>query len=418
MKYFVYFRRSLTRAWREQLLFILMLTCTLALPLCVSLLQSSYTYGIEVYNDFVSGGHFGIIRYAQSGDEALFENLDGIIPVWEDGVLYLDRTADNPLTFDEQQSPEFYDISMSVTMAMYNVGRYDLYLECTEGSCMNAHANDFAPALHGAALLLTILTAGTVYAFFWNKKTADMRALSAIGASYRQIVLLSCAQFLFVQLSSSLLSLILVSGAFRLLTNRYLVMDWRAESIRMRSSGNWFVYHMDVRSVSMILICALAAGALIWYVWLMLYRFSDTKFMKRLRKCIQRDGLRRRVGSGRVTIRKILLRRQTLRICVYTLLAIPMLTGAVLLWQLCEPATDPATAPTDDSQGIRVFLYSQADIWSDSLDFLYDIEGVADIEYTGVPVAQYLILDDRASIRADGNDGRHAFVTDILQTML
>ena len=69
MRYFVYLKRSLTRAWRSHLLLILLLAFALALPMGVSILRASYQRGDTLQAEFVSGGHHIGIHNAQPGDE-------------------------------------------------------------------------------------------------------------------------------------------------------------------------------------------------------------------------------------------------------------------------------------------------------------------------------------------------------------
>ena len=45
MRYFIYLKRSLTRAWRSHLLLILLLACAISLPMGVSILRASYQRG-------------------------------------------------------------------------------------------------------------------------------------------------------------------------------------------------------------------------------------------------------------------------------------------------------------------------------------------------------------------------------------
>ena len=97
MRYFVYLKRSLTRAWRSHLLLILLLACAISLPMGVSILRASYQRGDTLQAEFVSGGHHIGIYNAQPGDEAYFENLPGGTAVWEDGKLYIDRDPDTPI---------------------------------------------------------------------------------------------------------------------------------------------------------------------------------------------------------------------------------------------------------------------------------------------------------------------------------
>ena len=69
MRYFVYLKRSLTRAWRSHLLLVLLLTCAISLPMGVSILRASYQRGDTLQAEFVSGGHHIGIYNAQPGDE-------------------------------------------------------------------------------------------------------------------------------------------------------------------------------------------------------------------------------------------------------------------------------------------------------------------------------------------------------------
>ena len=75
MHYFLYLRRSLTRAWREHLLLLVVMTLAFALPLGMSVLAESCRYGGEQWYIAVTKGGYPVrIANVSAKDAAFFDS--------------------------------------------------------------------------------------------------------------------------------------------------------------------------------------------------------------------------------------------------------------------------------------------------------------------------------------------------------
>ena len=72
MQYFLYLRRSLTRAWRAHVLLVLLVTCAMAFPICLSILESGYVRGALEDNIRRGVSHDVRIDNAMPGDGCIF----------------------------------------------------------------------------------------------------------------------------------------------------------------------------------------------------------------------------------------------------------------------------------------------------------------------------------------------------------
>ena len=110
MYYFLYLRRSFSRAWREHVLLLLLLACAISLPLSLSIIDASNLNGLTQQKYHYTRNHNYRIRNAEPGDESIFEAYpDLMTPVWDDGELYVDRTANNPLRRDPENGTLIID---------------------------------------------------------------------------------------------------------------------------------------------------------------------------------------------------------------------------------------------------------------------------------------------------------------------
>ena len=110
MYYFLYLRRSFSRAWRAHVLLLLLLACAISLPLSLSIIDASNLNGLTQQKYHYTRNHNYRIRNAEPGDESIFEAYpDLMTPVWDDGEMYVDRTANNPLRRDPENGTLIID---------------------------------------------------------------------------------------------------------------------------------------------------------------------------------------------------------------------------------------------------------------------------------------------------------------------
>ena len=82
MQYFLYLRRSLTLAWRAHVLLVLLVTCAISIPLCLSIIDASKLNGLAEQNYHYTRNHNFKIHNAEPGDEAIFAgHEDMLLPV-------------------------------------------------------------------------------------------------------------------------------------------------------------------------------------------------------------------------------------------------------------------------------------------------------------------------------------------------
>lgn len=205
MKYFLYLRRLFSRAWREQLLLLFLLTTVVMLPLCMMILESSRVYGAEFENMLYTKGNGIIIHYAEPGDEEIFSDVPGAIAVWDDGVLYVDRTADNPWNEAEERPTAFHtDVREAFTASER---RWFLRMENVEDMRSDSSKMRFPPVLYVVLFSFTTFLLLRAYSLYWKQKREDMDGLRSIGAERRQISRIFCAHFLLMHTAASLLAL-------------------------------------------------------------------------------------------------------------------------------------------------------------------------------------------------------------------
>ncbi len=402
MRYFLYLKRSLTRAWRSHLLLMLLLACALALPLCLSIMESSTQYGIQQYNAFHTGGHSLRIRNAKRGDETIFDCIPGTFTVWEDGKLYLDRTPDNPLQYDEDGIMR-EDLTKRITeMPEWSLLQTEGFsLELLDGYHMNPAFFRVEPKIRCVVLAFSLLLQGIVLVYFGCKQQKEWHQLSMIGASRIQLRLLQFVQYVFHTLLSTALSIAMTYGFMRFLiaNSMHLPSTHLDKQYRV---GFWILFHVNRKEIAEIALLCLAFGMFAclwspsvsrkgqWFRW---------KYMLPVR-------MNHRIHS---VVSQIFLRKDLSKVGVSFLLAVPMLIAAILLLSLRTPTE---VYQRTAEYPISISLNSTERTWLDTdFESLHTIDGVAGICMEYNPQLYY-VIDNRVQEpidRAEEN-WRYSFI--------
>ena len=396
MRYFVYLKRSLTRAWRSHLLLILLLTCAISLPMGVSILRASYQRGDTLQAEFVSGGHHIGIYNAQPGDEAYFENLPGGTAVWEDGKLYIDRDPDTPiLEYGDEGYFNKGDPLQTEVRSRAQESPNNLIIEYHE-NYFGENASYIIPDTFFVVVLLfanAILCC--VLGTYWHRNGGEMRKLQSVGASRGQILSLSFVHLLLVQSVAVLLAVLSSVGTLYFLTNRYLVL-YRTGT--QRHAGNtYFWMAFDVNPAQLLVCIGIAFGIavlffLLWHtVELCIYSLS---LRQKKRHPLGRIRFAR---QARRILTAVFLRRGTVSLFFCLLIAVPLVLSSVLLIQLRQDPEEEA-ASTSTKGGIRVAVDMRffPGFTEENLAYFENLEGVAHVEpqYSKENYA-YHLRDDR-----------------------
>ena len=380
MRYFIYLKRSLTRAWRSHLLLVLMLTCAISLPMGVSILHASYQRGDTLQAEFVSGGHHIGILNAQPGDEAYFADLPGATAVWEDGKLYIDRDPGSHMVRygDENYSEEGDPLHDAVWERICMVPHY-LIVEYFENYFDN-HADYIVPReLFYAVGAFSACILCFAYGVYWHRNGCEMRKLQSVGASRGQILSLSFVHLLLVQSAAVLLAVLTSVGTLYFLTNRYLVL-YRTGTQRHASNSNlWMAF--DVNPSQLLACIGIAFGSAVLFFLLWHTVELCTYSLSLQQKTLHPLGRIRFARQARRMLAAVFLRRGTVSLFFCLLIAVPLVLSSVLLIQLRQDPEEEA-ASTSTKGGIRVAVDRRfcAELTEENLAYFENLEGVDHVE--------------------------------------
>ena len=399
MRYFIYLKRSLTRAWRSHLLLVLLLAVAISLPICLSVIDASRLQGEEAFVYHHTQGHNVRIHDAVPGDEVYFENLRGGIAVWDGDILYVDRTADNPLRF-ANGNPVSDSFAMEVWQLADGAGR-GLSAEILETFMTEIPESCFSPKIWAAVLLFAAVLQGFSCLLFVRRQKPDLLRLRAIGAQKTQLLHLLLAESVLHQLVAAGLSMLFSIGGLKLLYDRFLGMTLLHMPIEQTSSLQWYVFACDYEKICVFLALSMVY-ALLLHIFLLFYTVLRKKQTRRRHILLQ---LRK---SSRL-LHRVFLRNHPLRIAAYILIAVPVLAGAVFLWRM-RPTVDTASEYIRDS-AITVALQStEAGRLDSDLEPLRQIPGVAEVSPLYTDNLSYYVLDERAfGTHMSGNTVYHGF---------
>lgn len=379
MHYFIYLRRSLTRAWRSHLLLILLLACAISLPMGVSILRASYQCGERMRAEFVSGGHHIGIHNAQPGDEAYFADLPGATAVWEDGKLYIDRDPGSHMVKygDENFSegdPLHYAVGERIRMVSHYliVEFYENYFDEYADSIVPKELFYAVGAFSGCILCFA-------YGVYWHRNGGEMRKLQSVGASGRQILSLSFVHLLLVQSVAAIVAVLSSVGTLYFLTNRYLML-YRTGTQRHASNSNfWMAFDVNPAQLLVCIGIAFGIAVLFFLLWHTVELCTYSLSLKQ--KTLHPLGRVRFARQVRRMLAAVFLRRGTVSLFFCLLIAVPLVLSSVLLIQLRQDPEEEA-ASTSTKGGIRVAVDRRfcAELTEENLAYFENLEGVDHVE--------------------------------------
>ena len=396
MRYFVYLKRSLTRAWRSHLLLILLLTCAISLPMGVSILRASYQRGDTLQAEFVSGGHHIGIHNAQPGDEAYFADLPGGTAVWEDGKLYIDRDPDTPiLEYGDEGYFNKGDPLQTEVRSRAQESPNNLIIEYHE-NYFGENASYIIPDTFFVVVLLfanAILCC--VLGTYWHRNGGEMRKLQSVGASRGQILSLSFVHLLLVQSVAVLLAVLTSVGTLYFLTNRYLVL-YRTGTQRHAANTNfWMAF--DVNPAQLLVCIGIAFGIAVLF-FLLWQGISACMYKLTLRPRQAHPLVKLRFRARlRSVLQHVFLRRGTVSLLFCLLAAVPLVLSSVLFLQLREDPEEAAALFTNEK--IRVGLDTRflEGFTAEKLAYFENLEGVDHVEPRfSQSTYSYALRDDRS----------------------
>ena len=383
------------------MLLVLLVSCAISLPLCLSIIDASNLNGLTQQNYHYTRNHNYRIRNAEPGDESIFETYpDLMTPVWDDGELYVDRTANNPLRRDPENGTLIIDNFVTfVANLTYQSGKA-IQPEMLEGYIQDVSHSTFSPKIWLAVTGMAGLIAAACEGMYWGKRTGEIGQLSSIGASPSQITTLFLAQFLILHLLSFALGTAISTNLSRIIIKRFFQVDMRDTSEAYRSAF-WVIYAVDWAVVAKLLLILFAVAALVFAVWLSISQQTGIRLL--LQNVIGHPLWKIRQKCGMLI--RLFLRRRVLRVCVCILIAVPMLAGSVLLLQLRQSEEEYlANAP---EYPLCVYLKMTRYITISKILPLLQLDGVADI----VPqcleqyFTSYYILDRKVPPSVDYETG-------------
>lgn len=390
MKYFLYLRRSFTRAWREHLLLVLLLSCAMSLPLCMSIMESSYVHA--ALEDNVRRGvvHDIRIENAVPGDEVYFREYEDAAVFWEDGNLYID--AHHTLT--KETCSQFGDRAREIAKAH---PERDWLVNSLAGLQNEEAWYRFPQKYHiaagGFAAFLVCLTYGN----YWLRKRTEIGRLTAIGAQNYQIAAMYFMHFAMLLVCAAAASLSLTAAFLWILTRRFL-------GYTMTDATEMYFARLPLFrfSVEWSRIVVRIGG--IWLIAVLFFAMifplcAGGKSVRELLSPVIRKPI---VPLSRKKFLPLLFcgifrRRNNTKRILCAILAIPMLVGSLLLLQLRE---DPEKLRSDIPEyGFSVFLDARrCSRNTDDLRKLAEIPGVAAIaDITERTSEEYVVCGDGAA---------------------
>ena len=238
MRYFLYLHRSFIRAWREQVLLLVVMTLAFALPLGMSVLAESCRYGGEQwYIDFSNGGYPVRIAHVTAENAAFFDSLEGFTPIYSAGDEVLFLKPDPSLHFGEDVEELgifvtrlhaiFEKIAASGGSTSLVEEIYSVYTE----NPLIAQYRTFTLVL----LLFSAVTQCAFYTLHLHKHTKAHGALLSMGATRTQLSLLTAAHLALLLFLSAGLALLFSIGGMRLLIDAYFS--------GVSDSSFWILFH-------------------------------------------------------------------------------------------------------------------------------------------------------------------------------
>ncbi len=401
MRYLLYLRRSLTRDWREHLLLALLLACAIALPLCMSIYDTSTLRGWRDSNyHFSHGGHNFWIQNAVAGDEELFTELTGGVPVWDNGYLYVDRTADNPVRWEDGRAVGG-ELQTELQLIVVNTGRPELTVDFMDDQGFDTTRSSFPDAAWIAVVLFSGLLQAVFLLFYWKKREAETQKLSFIGATPIQLGWLLFAETMLSQITASAVSLGASVCFIYTLIQSYFYLYTPDVALNDLTTIAWVRFDLDPKQLVLLILILLLLSAAVCLVYTLFLCRRDAR--KRLGAWRIRRHPRIHAAKMPTTIlRRTFLRANTMRICGTMLLALALLTASSLLLKI--QASSEKSVEVFGEEGISVSLKHYENWNMQKLQFLNEIPGISEIVPKYVSRIVNLVLDERATFTMRMNE--------------
>ena len=191
MSYFVYLKRSLHKRNFRHLFFFIILTCTMVMPLILSIYSSSVQEGIRQFVLDSTKGSVFWIENAKETDLMLFQDLESLEARYEDHVIYLSLTADADPDSEELNRRQEHQLQHIINersnsnlhpLNNFYFGRDESYADLVNENRRTEWM------IAGIALLVFLACYGAHLRLF----RTDIGILRSIGAGKGKIVLLFC----------------------------------------------------------------------------------------------------------------------------------------------------------------------------------------------------------------------------------
>ena len=120
-KYHIYVIKSFKERILMHIGFIIMLTCAFILPFIFTIALDSASYGLQLQNEYITGGSDFYIENAQKDDLVHYNEINGITARYDEGKIFIDSVK----KLDKESRRE---LSMLLFIETSNIGQDRLIL--------------------------------------------------------------------------------------------------------------------------------------------------------------------------------------------------------------------------------------------------------------------------------------------------
>ena len=399
MQYFLYLRRSLTRAWRTHILLLLLLSCAISLPLCLSILESSYVRGAMEDNVRRGVNHDVKFENAVLGDEAYFQAIEDADVFWENGNLYID--AHQNLT--KKESTRFADKARGIAGEHPERG---WMVNVLAGLQAEEAWYRFPVKYHLAVGIFAAFLVCLTFAGFWSRQLSEMGKLQAIGAQNHQIMLLYFLHYVMVSVAGTMVSFLTTAVFLKIMTIRFLGYTLTDADASVFANAPLFRFSIEWSRLFRCLGRIWAVSTAFFIVAFPLHIFRKnihTLLAASKRKPVFRLRYKRTLSA---LIGCILLRKGCVKPLLCVIFSVPLLLCSILLLQR---QTDTSSLLAEVPEyGYAVYIDARRRTMNtDELREIADLDGIADVRNitdAAFTTDYYLIQDENGTESRRFND--------------
>ena len=265
MTYLLYLKRSFAKRKKRTIILYIIIACTIALPLMVSVFRDSMVYGQLKSIEEVTRGQTYHILNAKEEYLPYFDNIPGLSAFYEDAVIYV--KADDITKEDENDA--------ALIGASNIIGDDNLVL-----NNMTYYGNDESSwhftnqlwVVIGVIMCISLATAQSVYRNHLRKYASEIGILRSHGASRRQVCTIFLVEFILLFICSAITAIAFVSIVMKLLFATYLHIE-KVQNL------SWMIFHVD--GVNTIL-CVVAFFAVLLIVVMLILRQGNRQLIVNL----------------------------------------------------------------------------------------------------------------------------------------